>query len=328
MAEIFVLVEHRKGEIRDITFEMLTKGKEIAGKLNAELCAVLLGKDVAAFADKLKKYAKKVLVVEDEKLRNFNAEAYQKVLSHLIKERKPSLVLIGHTSFGMDLAPALSVELGLPLATDCIGIELDGGKIAAIRQVYGGKVNARVLLKGAQGILTIRSAAFQAAELGPTPTSGEVVSVKSPLTEDIKYKKFVEYIEAAAGAVDISQASVLVSIGRGIGDAENIPIAEELAKTLGGVVACSRPVVDKKWMPKERQVGTSGKVVKPKVYIALGISGAFQHLAGMSASETIIAVNKDAKAPIFTAAHYGVVGDLFKVVPALTEKIKEMKGGK
>lgn len=325
MTEVFVLAEHRKGEIRDITFEMLTKGKEVAGKLNAELCAVLLGKDVAAFADKLKKYAKKVIVVEDEKLKNFNAEAYQKVLSHLIKERKPSLVLIGHTSFGMDLAPALSVELGLPLATDCIGVELDGGKIAAIRQVYGGKVNARVLLKGAQGILTIRSAAFQAAD---GTFSGEVVSVKSPLTEDIAYKKFVEYIEAVAGAVDISQASVLVSIGRGIGDVENIPIAEELAKVLGGVVACSRPVVDKKWMPKERQVGTSGKVVKPKVYIALGISGAFQHLAGMSASETIIAVNKDAKAPIFTAAHYGVVDDLFKLVPALTEKIKEVKGVK
>lgn len=325
MTEVFVLVEHRKGEIRDITSEMLTKGKEVAGKLNAELCAVLLGKDVAAFADKVKKYANKVLVVEDEKLRNFNAEAYQKVLSHLIKERKPSLVLIGHTSFGMDLAPALAVELGLPLATDCIGLELDGGKIAAIRQVYGGKVNARVLLKGAQGILTIRSAAFQAAE---GTFSGEAVPVKSPLTEEIKYKKFVEYIEAAAGAVDISQANILVSIGRGIGDAENIPLAEELAKTLGGVVSCSRPVVDKKWMPKERQVGTSGKVVKPKVYIALGISGAFQHLAGMSASETIIAVNKDAKAPIFTAAHYGVVDDLFKVVPALTEKIKEVKGTK
>jgi len=277
--------------------------------------------------EQLKSWADKILVVEDDKLENFNAEAYQRVLSHLIKERKPILTLIGHTSFGMDLAPALAAELGIPLATDCIGFELQDGRLVAIRQMYGGKVNARISFKTAPYMATIRSAAFKAEEPG---LSAEVEKAPSPLTEEITTKRFLEYVEAAVGEVDITQAERIVAVGRGVGDYSDEKvrsIIEELANELGAVIACSRPIVDKGWLPKDRQVGTSGKTVKPKLYLALGISGAFQHVAGMSASETIVAVNKDPKAPIFTVADYGIVDDLFKVVPVLTEKVREAKGG-
>lgn len=320
MTELFILAEHRRGELRDITFEMLSKGRELSQKINADLTAVLLGHNVKEFAKKLADYAKKVLTVDDAKLENFNAEAYQKVLSHLISERKPVLTLIGHTSFGIDLAPSLATELNIPLATDCINIDFEEKKPIVVRQVYGGKVNVKASLRTSESyIVTLRPATFEAKETAPL--GGEIIETPSQLKEDIPYKKFVEYFEPPAGEVDITAANILVSIGRGIKDAENIPMVEKLAQALGGVVSCSRPIVDKGWLPTDRQVGTSGKTVKPKVYMALGISGAFQHVSGMKNSDLVIAINKDAKAPIFRAADYGVVEDLFKVVPALTNKI-------
>jgi electron transfer flavoprotein alpha subunit len=322
MTELFVLAEHRKGEIRDITFEMLSKGAMLAKEMNADLSAVLLGHNISEMAEKLKDYASKVILVDDARLENFNAESYQNVLSHLIKEHDPILTLIGHTSFGMDLAPSLSVEIGLPLATDCINLSLEDGSLITTRQIHGGKVNTHVSLSGDRYMATVRSAAFEIEE---AKIGGEIAS--EDISFEIEYTKFIDYVEAAAGEVDITAADVIVSVGRGIGDAENIPMVEELANALGGVVACSRPVVDKKWMTKDRQVGTSGKTVKPKLYVAIGVSGAFQHLAGMQASDTIIAINKDPNAPIFTAAHYGIVDDLFKVVPALTERVKALKSG-
>ena len=326
MGEIFVLAEHRRGELRDITFEMLTKGRELAQKTNSELTAVILGKDVKEYAKKLAEHSNRVLVVEDEKLEHFNSDAYQKVLSNLIKERKPLLTMIGHTSYGVDLAPSLAVELNLPLATDCIDLEFENGALIITRQMYGGKVNVRARLEKAEGyIVTVRQAAFPAEK---EQVGGEIVEVPSPLSEEIAEKKFIDYVLPPPGAIDITAADVIVAIGRGIKDQSNIPVAEELAKTLGGVLACSRPVVDKGWLPSDRQVGTSGKTVKPKLYIALGISGAFQHVLGMKNSDLIIAVNKDPNAPIFNVADYGIVDDLFKVVPVLTEKLKELKGGK
>lgn len=330
MKEIFVLAEHRRDEIRDITFEMLSAAREIAGKMDASVSAVLLGYNVEEFAKKLKTYAEKVLYIEDQKLENFNAEAYQKVLSQIIKEREPVLTLIGHTPFGMDLAPSLATEIGLPLATDCIGFEIEeeDGKVVAIRQIYDGKVNAKVLLRNEKYIATIRSAAFKAEELN-IGGEGEIEKNASPLTEEIEYRVFAGYEEAPAGEVDISQADTIVSIGRGVGDYSKEEIREMIegfATEIGGVIGCSRPIIDKEWLPKDRQVGTSGKTVKPKLYIALGISGSFQHVAGMSASDTIVAVNKDPKAPIFAVADYGIVDDLVKVVPVLKEKIKEIKG--
>jgi len=327
MREILVLTEHRQAQVRDITFEMLTKGRELAGKTNTELTAVLLGKDVKDHTKTLADHAKRVLLVEDAKLENFNSEAYQKVLSNLIKERKPLLTLIGHTSFGVDLAPSLAVSLDLPLATDCIDLEFQNETLTVTRQMYGGKVNAKAALRKAEGyIATVRQATFAVKE--EAPMNGEIVEVPSPLTEEITKKRFVEYVLPPPGGVDITAAEVLVGVGRGIKDVGNIPLVEELAKALGGTLACSRPIVDKGWLPNDRQVGSSGKTVKPKLYLALGISGAFQHVLGMKNSGLIIAVNKDPKAPIFGAADYAVAEDLFKIVPPLKSKIQELKGQK
>jgi len=324
MKEIFVLAEHRRGELRDVTFEMLTKGRELSQKTNTDLTAVLLGHNVKEIAKGLADHAKRVLIVDDARLENFNAEAYQKVLSNLISERKPSLTLIGHTAFGVDLAPSLATELNVPLATDCIDVDFEGEKLVVVRQVYGGKVNVKASLRTSESyIVTLRPATFEVQEV--EPLGGETIEVQSPLKEDIPYKKFIEYFEPPAGEVDITAADILVSVGRGIKDTENMPIVEKLAEALGGVVACSRPIVDKGWLPSDRQVGTSGKTVKPKLYIAVGISGAFQHISGMKNSDLIIAINKDSKAPIFRAADYGVVEDLFKVVPTLTDRILEEK---
>jgi electron transfer flavoprotein alpha subunit len=324
MTELFVLAEHRRGELRDVTFEMLTKGRELSQKIDADLTAVLLGHNVKEFAKRLADQATKVLIVDDAKLEDFNAEAYQKILSHLISERKPLLTLIGHTSFGVDLASSLATELNVPLATDCVDVDLKERKPIVIRQVYGGKVNVKASLRASESyIVTLRPATFEAQEV--EPLGGEITETPSPLKEDIPYKKFIEYFEPPAGEVDITAADILVSVGRGIKDTENIPIVEKLAGALGGALACSRPVVDKGWLPSDRQVGTSGKTVKPKLYVAIGISGAFQHVSGMKNSDLIIAINKDPKAPIFRAADYGIVEDLFKVVPTLTNKILEEK---
>lgn len=325
MREIFVLTEHRQGQIRDVTFEMLTKGRELAGKTDAELTAVLFGKDIKNYAKTLSDYAKKVLLVEDTRLENFNSEAYQKVLSNLIRERKPLLTLIGHTSFGVELAPSLAVSLDVPLATDCVDLEFENEALTVTRQMYGGKVNVKAVLHKAESyIATVRQATFPVEKAAPM--NGEIVEVPSPLSEEITKKRFIEYVLPPPGGVDITAAEVLIGIGRGIKDVDNIPLVEELAKALGGVLACSRPIVDKGWLPNDRQVGSSGRTVKPKLYFAFGISGAFQHVLGMKNSDLIIAVNKDPKAPIFGVADYGVVEDLFKIVPPLKSKIDELKG--
>jgi len=324
MREILVLAEHRQGELRDITWEMISKGKELAEALGGEVHVALLGKGVSPFAEALKSKANQVFLVEDDRLEVFNSETYQKVLAQLLTEKKPFLTLIGHTSIGMDLAPSLSTSVKMPLATDCVGIDLEGESLSLTRQFYGGKINAKISFqKPAPYLVTVRPGAFPVTEKGSL--EGQIVPVSSPLSDEVLAKRFLRYVEAAAGDVDITQADILVSVGRGIKDPENIPIVKELADTLGSPLACSRPVVDKKWLPKGCQVGTSGKTVKPKVYIAVGISGAFQHLAGMKGAGTVIAINKDPKAPIFSVAQYGIVGDLFKIVPALKEKIKGLK---
>jgi len=320
MGEIFVLAEHRQGELRDVTFEMLGKGQELAVAMDAPLAAVLLGHDVGDFATELTKHANQVLVVEDARLEHFNSAAYQQVLAHLITERKPGLVLMGQSAYGMDLAPSLATQLDSPLTTDCVGLEFEDGHLFAVREMYGGKVSAKLAFRQADLYMaTLRQAAFPFEE--GEPLGGEVVAVDSPLTEEIAYRRFIEYVEAAVGEVDITQADVVVAVGRGIKEEDNLPLVEKLAKAMGGVLAGSRPVVDAGWLPPDRQVGQSGKTVKPKLYLAVGISGASQHVAGMKASSTIVAINKDPDAPIFKVADYGIVDDLFKVVPALTAQL-------
>jgi len=321
---IFVLAEHMGGNFRDVTFEMLAKGKTLAGKMGLDLVAVLLGKNTQKLADKLSYYAGKVLVVEDDGLENFNSDVYQKVLCRLIAEKKPFLTLMGHTSFGMELAPSLATELCFPLVTDCIDIEIADKDIIAIRQIYGGKINCRLSFKGNQRIVTIRQGVYKAEEKGIS--KGKVVEFPSPLQGKADGKRFIEYLEAQVGDVDIVQADVIVAVGRGVKNKEDIQTMENLAEAVGGVLACSRPIVDRGWLPRERQVGTSGKAVKPKLYIAVGISGAPQHIAGIKSSDTIIAINKDPDAPILSVAHYAIIDDLHKVVPLLKEKISELKG--
>ena len=328
MAKILVLAEHRQGQMRDITFEMLTKGRELAGKTGAELVAILLGKGVREQAKSLAEYARIVLFVDDTRLENFNSEAYRKILSNLISEHKPVLVLMGHTSYGVDLAPRLATAMNLPLATDCIDMTFENGILAVTRQMYGGKVNVKTSVRKAETyIATVRQATFAPQKPTP-PESGQITEIPSPLAEDVPEKRFIQYVLPPPGGVDITAAEKLVGVGRGIKDVANIPMVEELAKIMGAVVSCSRPIVDKGWLPTDRQVGTSGKTVKPKLYLALGISGAFQHILGMKGSDLIIAVNKDPKAPIFSFADYGVVEDMFKIVPALKTKVSEVQAKK
>jgi len=328
MAKIFVLAEHRQGQVRDVTFEMLTKGRELAEKTGAELIAVMLGKNVKEHAKNLAEYAKQVLLVEDAKLENFNSEAYRRILSSLITEHKPSLVLMGHTSYGVDLAPRLAAAMNLPLATDCIDLAFENGALTVTKQMYGGKVNVKTNVKKAEThIATVRQATFAPQKPQP-PENGQIMEIPSPLTEEIQEKRFIQYVLPPPGGVDITAAEKLVGIGRGIKDVANIPMVEDLAKTMGAVLSCSRPIVDKGWLPTDRQVGTSGKTVKPKLYIAVGISGAFQHILGMKSADLIIAINKDPKAPIFSFSDYGVVDDLFKVVPALKSKVSEIQAKK
>ncbi len=325
MAGIFVLAEHRQGQVRDITYEMLTKARELAAKTSAEVIAVMLGKNVKEHAKAIAEYAKSVLVVEDARLENFNSEAYRTILTKLIAEHKPMLLMMGHTSYGVDLAPRLAAALNLPLATDCIDLIFEGDTLKVTRQMYGGKVNVSVTVRKAETyVATVRQATFAPQKPTP-PETGQITEIPSPLTEEIQEKRFIQYLLPPPGGVDITAAEKLVGVGRGIKDAANIQIVEQLAKTMGAVVSCSRPIVDKGWLPTDRQVGTSGKTVKPKLYLAVGISGAFQHILGMKSSDLIIAINKDPKAPIFSFADYGIVDDLFKVVPALNNKIAEIR---
>ncbi len=323
MGEILALVEHRQAVIRDITFELLTCGRKLAEKQNTQLTAVLLGHNTSNMVEKLKQHAHKIIVIDHSLYENFNAETYQMTLADIIKKESPLLTLIGHTAFGWDLCPSLATQLDLPFTTDCLAIEMSEGKLHLTRQMYDGKLNAHVTLREHPSYMaTLRSGSVPAEE---GTLSAEIQSYDPPLSAEPEYRKFLEYIEAAVGEVDITKADIIVSIGRGIKEQTNVPVIEDFVNAIGGVLACSRPIVDAGWLPKDRQVGSSGKTVKPKLYIALGISGAFQHIVGMKGADTIIAVNKDANAPIFNEADYGIVDDLFKVIPAFKEKIVELK---
>jgi electron transfer flavoprotein alpha subunit len=300
---------------------MLTKGYELSREHGHTLNAILLGAGDEMFVDDLLQQADKVIAVQDERLRHFDVALYSEVLRGLIEEVHPVLTLIGNTSWGMDLAPTVSIKCGLPVATDCVDILLADGRPTVIRQIYGGKLCARVSFRESAGyLITMSSGAFPARE--QAALQGELIKKTVPADLPASRKQFIEYVDTAAGELDISQADLLVSIGRGIGEEENIPAMQELAELLGGVLSCSRPVVDKNWLPNYHQVGSSGKSVKPKVYLALGISGASQHLAGITGAGTVIAVNKDPKAPIFRVADYGVVDDLIDIVQALKAKLQ------
>ena len=319
MDEIMVLAEHRGGEFRDITFEMLTIANQLGKENDIAVTALFLGQEVSDLSNRLKGACDTILLMEDPELAHYNADHYLMAIETVIKSRNPIVTMIGHTAMGMDLAPAMAARLSLPLVTDCIEVNFVDKRLDVLRQIYGGKINARLTMKPSdQYLITLRPGSFDAeVEQGKF---ADTQTFPAPSWTDLKGRQFLGYIEAELKDVDIAAADILVSIGRGIGKPENIQLVQGFADSIGATLSCSRPVADEEWLPKSRQVGTSGKTVRPKIYIAFGISGAYQHQAGMKNADTIIAVNTDPRAPIFTIAHYGIVEDMFKVLPLLTEK--------
>ncbi|MDW7990185.1 MAG: electron transfer flavoprotein subunit alpha/FixB family protein [Archaeoglobaceae archaeon] len=311
--KVLAVAEHRFGVLNPLSIELLNLANKIG-----ESETVVIGKDVTSFANELAKYAKKVWRIEDSSLESYTPELYIDVLIQLIKREKPDIVLVGNTAQGAEFAPYLAIKLGVPIVTDVVGVNTTNGIIVS-RYVMQGKI--MVDLKVSKPcVLTIRQGIFKEG----VQKSGQVVNSGIKPSRP-SARKFVGYVEPEVGEVDITKAETIVAVGRGIEDAANISLAEDLAKALGGVVAGSRPVIDSGWLPKDRQVGISGKTVKPKLYLALGISGAFQHVMGMKDSDLIIAVNRDPEAPIFGVAHYGIVGNIFDVVPEFLEKLKAVK---
>jgi len=320
--DILVLAEHLKGKLSDTTFEMAGRAKALAADMGGKAVALVLGSDARSLAESIG--ADSVLYVDDPALVEFNPEAAGRVLGALIQERKPRLVMIGNTSMGMDLAAGLSVTTGLPLIAYVNALALRGETIVATSQIYGGKILAEAVPDGQACLVSCLAGAFPAeAGRGSAP----VEQIAAPVSLGDLKVKFVKLIEPQGGDVDITQQPILVSIGRGIGGPENIELAQALAEALGTAVSASRPVTDAGWLPKTRQVGKSGLTVKPKVYLALGISGAPEHLEGMRGAETIIAVNTDPKAPIFDVAHYGATCDILDLLPALTERVARQAAG-
>jgi len=317
--QIFAVAEHSRGELVSVSFELLNLANLIKG--GGKSNAIVLSKNARVFAEQLAKYADKVWAIEDEAFENYNPELYIDVISQMmLRENKPALVLIGDTSFGKEFAPCLAVKLNAPVQTDVVGIDLSDG-VSISKYISQGKVMIDMALRNSEFyVLTVRQKVFKE---GPEVRGDiQVISEKHSIAPR---RKFIKYIEPEVGEVDISRENVLVTVGRGIGDLSKMKIAEELAKLLGGVVAASRPVVDYGWLPKDRQVGISGKVVDPKLYLGLGVSGASQHVMGMSDSELIIAINKDPEAPIFEVAEYGIVGDIFEIVPKVVNKLRQIK---
>ena len=320
--DVLILAEHLNNKVSDISFEMIGKAKELAGKFGGKAIAILMGSGVKSLAESLG--ADSVLYVDDPALAQFNPEAYSRALAAVIKDRAPRMVMIGNTSMGMDVGAWLSVSTGLPLIAYVNGLAVEGSTLVATSQIYGGKIQAEAILNSESCLVSCLAGAFPVgAGLAPALVPAQSVEqIASPVPLNDLKVKFIKLIEPEKGDVDITQQPILVSIGRGIGGQENIELAQELANALGCAVSSSRPITDAGWLPKTRQVGKSGLTVKPKLYLALGISGAPEHLEGMRGAELIIAVNTDDKAPIFDVAHYGATCDMLDLLPALTEKIK------
>jgi electron transfer flavoprotein alpha subunit len=313
-SDIFVLVEHRDGTVTEGTFEILGRARELANQAGGQAVALLLAADAGPLAEQLG--GTTIIAIEDAGLAEFSPSAYEAVLGPLVKERSPLLVLAPNSGVGMDVAGGLSGATGLPMAAFATAIALEDGAPVVTCQLYAGKIEARVRFRDGRGICTVVAGAYPAAA-GRDGGSSHVETVPAPAID--QRVRFRSLIRPEAGDVDITREGILVSVGRGIGEQDNIGLIEELAAALGGAVSSSRPIADAGWLPRTRQVGKSGMRVKPKLYLALGISGAPEHLEGMRDAELIVAVNTDPRAPIFGVAHYGAVADILDVVPALTK---------
>jgi len=328
---VWVFVEQQNGRAAAVSWELLGAGAKLAADLEVDLCAYVLGHEIGHLADEAFAYgAKKVYLVDDPILKNYRTEPYLKASSDLIRKYKPEVVLMGATGLGRDLAGAVATDLHTGLTADCTGLAIDkaGRLLEQTRPAFGGNIMATILTERHRPqMATVRPHVMPK----PEPVSGAhgaiVVEPLDMSEDDIRVKVLeVREDEGAANRVDIAGAEVLVSGGRGMQGPENYRLLQELADVLGGTVASSRAAVDAGWMPYERQVGQTGKTVRPKIYIACGISGAIQHLVGMQDADLIIAINRDKDAPIFEVAHFGLVGDLFQIVPLLTKRFREMAG--
>ena len=331
---VYVYAEQVDGEIGGIAYELLGKAKDLAADLGEEVYAVLIGSGIKDKADSLAEYgADHVIVVDDPELKDYRTEPYAHALASVIKEYKPEIMLVGATPIGRDLGPRVSARVATGLTADCTVLEIGTfndiaakkelpNQLLMTRPAFGGNTIATIACPyNRPQMATVRPGVMQKIE----PNKGakaDIIEYNPGFTPNNKYVEILEVVKSVASTVDIMDAKILVSGGRGVGSKENFKLLEDLAEAIGGTVSCSRAVVENGWLPQERQVGQTGKTVRPNLYFAIGISGAIQHVAGMEESDLIIAINKDEDAPIFDVADYGIVGDLNKIVPQLTEMIK------
>jgi len=326
---ILVVVEQREGKLNRVSWETLTAGQAIASETGWPLEAAVVGGSVAAIAGEVaaKKVAK-VFAIENAKLELYTPDAFAAALKQFITSKQPKLVLMPHTYQVRDFVPKLATAMGQTVISDAIGYKKDGEKLLFTRQMFQGKFAADVSFTGnPPWFVTFQNGAFRGdkVEAGVSPAPVETVAVE--ITDGVVRNKPQEVFKEAKQAVDLTQAEIIVAVGRGIKEQKNIEIAKQLAEALGGELAASRPICDSGWLPMDRQIGSSGQTVAPKLYLALGISGAIQHIVGMKGARTIVAVNKDSEAPIFEIADYAVVGNLFEIVPPLIEEVKKAKAG-
>ncbi|MGM9978207.1 MAG: electron transfer flavoprotein subunit alpha/FixB family protein [Clostridium sp.] len=324
---VWVFAEQREGELQKVSLELLGEGRRVADKLGVKLTALLLGSNVGNLAEKLAAHgADEVLVADDKNLEHYTTDAYTKVICDLATERKPGILFVGATFIGRDLGPRIAARLSTGLTADCtsIDVEVENGDLLATRPAFGGNLMATIACpEHRPQMATVRPGVFEAVTTDASNCKIENVTVN--LADSDVRTKVIETVKTAKDIIDISEAKIIVAGGRGVGSKENFAMLQELADVLGGVVAGSRAAVEKGWIENAYQVGQTGKTVKPTIYIACGISGAIQHVAGMQDSEVIIAINKDETAPIMNVADYGIVGDVKKVLPELIAQAKAIK---
>ena len=324
---LLVVVEQREGKLNRVSWETITAGQAIAAATGWTLEAAVVGAAFVAGEVSAKKVAK-VYAIESPKLEPYTPDAFAAGLKQFLTSKQPKLVLMPHTYQVRDFIPKLATAMGRTVVSDCIGFKHEGGKLVFTRQMFQGKLAADVsFTSDAPWFATFQSGAFRGdkAEAGANAAPVETVSVD--IADGVIRNKPQEVFKEAKQAVDLTQAEVIVSVGRGIKEQKNIELVKQLADALGAELAASRPICDSGWLPMDRQVGSSGQTVAPKLYLAIGISGAIQHIVGMKGSKAIIAVNKDSEAPIFEIADYAVVGNLFDIVPPLIEEVKKVKAG-
>lgn len=319
---VLVFVEQRGGEFRKVAFEATSQGRRIANALGVELTIAVLGHDVSTLADSLAEYgAGKVLVADHPELANYSTEGYAFVLQQMANSVSPTLIMLSASAMGRDLAPRLAAKLDIPLFSDITAMDVEGGAVAITRPIFAGKAFLTAKSTASPFMVTLRPKVFAPEALDGGGVTVEAFPVEIP--DGTINAKVLEYKEEAGGKMDLTEADVIVSGGRGMKGPENFHLVEELAESFGGVNGASRAAVDADWRPHSEQVGQTGKTVSPTLYIACGISGAVQHLAGMSSSKFIVAINKDPDAPIFKVANWGIVGDALQILPELLKAVKE-----